>query len=291
LFELILVSILYFLWQILPVKTKSIMKNYLPILALAVMACRNDYSPAPARFTNGQWIDLTYSFSEQTLYWPSVTSTFHLDTIFDGTTDAGFYYSAYAYSAPEHGGTHLDAPVHFAKGKMAVADIPLEQLTGMAIVIDVSSKALANADYQISIADVEAWEATNGNIPDGAIVLFKTGFGQYYPDAQKYLGTTQKGAEGVANLHFPGISAELAQWLVSNRKIKAMGLDTASVDHGQSKDFKTHQILYAQNICGFENVANLDALPTTGAYIVALPMKIQGGSGAPLRIVAWVGNP
>jgi len=238
--------------------------------------------------SKGKWIDLTYNFSTETVYWPSVTNTFHLDTVFNGTTAGGYFYSAYSYSAPEHGGTHLDAPVHFAKGKNAADEIPLEQLTGNAVVVDVTAKVISNKDYLISIQDVEAWETKHGKIPDGSIVLFKTGFGKYYPDAASYLGTAEKGQPGIAKLHFPGIDPALAEWLVKNRKIKAVGLDTASVDYGQSKDFKTHQILYAANIIGFENVANLDKLPETGAYIIALPMKIKGGSGAPLRIIAWI---
>jgi kynurenine formamidase len=236
----------------------------------------------------GKWIDLTYSFSEETLYWPSVSTTFQLDTVYNGQTPGGYFYSAYSYSAPEHGGTHLDAPVHFAQGKLAADEIDIEQLTGSAVVIDITNKVKSNKDYLISIQDVEAWETKYGKIPDGSIVLFKTGFGKYYSDAAAYLGTTEKGEKGIANLHFPGIDPALSEWLVKNRKIKAVGLDTASVDYGQSKDFRTHQILYAANIIGFENVANLDKLPETGAYVFALPMKIKGGSGAPLRIIAWM---
>jgi kynurenine formamidase len=234
-----------------------------------------------------KWIDLTYDFSDKTLYWPTANG-FKLDTAFQGVTPAGFYYEAYNYCAAEHGGTHLDAPVHFAKGKWTAAEIPLENLTGEAVVINVSAKTLKNADYQISIADVEEWEKANGKLPDDIMILFHTGYGSYYPDAKKYLGTDERGQDAVAKLHFPGIHPDLAAWLVKNRKIKAVGIDVASVDHGQSKDFKTHQILYEQNIPGFENVANLDKLPTKGAFIVALPMKIKGGSGAPLRIVAIV---
>lgn len=247
-------------------------------------SCRETSTPS---FERGDWIDLTYSFSGETIYWPTA-ETFKLDTAFEGNTTGGYFYSAYNFCAAEHGGTHLDAPVHFAKGKWTADQVPLGQLTGPAAVIDVSARALKNPDYQVSIQDVEAWEKENGTLPDHSILLFRTGYGIYYPDAAKYLGTAQRGPEAVALLHFPGISPQLAEWLVKNRKIKAAGLDTPSVDYGQSKDFQTHRILYAQNICGFENVANLDALPATGAYVVALPMKIKGGSGAPLRIIAWL---
>jgi kynurenine formamidase len=235
-----------------------------------------------------KWIDLGYEFSEKTIYWPNNPTGFKLDTQFNGITQAGFYYSSNAFASPEHGGTHLDAPVHFAKGKWSVDEIPLEQLTGEAVVIDVQDKTTGNADYQVSPEDAMAWEKQHGRIPDNAILLIRTGWGKYYPDKEKYLGTAEQGNEAVAQLHFPAIHPGLADWLVKNRKIKAVGIDCASVDHGQSKDFKTHQLLYAQNIPGFENLANLDLLPTRGAFIIALPMKIKGGSGGPLRIVAVV---
>ncbi len=236
---------------------------------------------------SGQWVDLTYEFSDNTIYWPTAES-FRFDTAFEGVAPAGFYYSAYNFCAAEHGGTHLDAPVHFAKGKWSTDQVPLANLTGNAVVIDVSEKALRDADYQITPADIEEWEKRNGEIPGGAILFFRTGYGAFYPDAKKYLGTDERGADAVAKLHFPSIHPEAAEWLVKNRKVKAVGVDVASVDYGQSSDFKTHQVLYAQNISGFENVANLDKLPVKGAYIIALPMKIKNGSGGPLRIIAWL---
>jgi kynurenine formamidase len=236
----------------------------------------------------GRWIDLTYDFSDKTLYWPNNPEGFRLDTQFNGITAGGFYYSSNAIYAPEHGGTHLDAPVHFAEGKWSADQIPVDKLIGDAVVVDVAHKAKENADYLISVQDITAWETTNGTLPDDVILLFRTGWGAYYPDAAKYLGTGEKGDSGVAKLHFPSIHPDLAAWLVKERKIKAVGIDVASVDYGQSKDFKTHQILYAENIPGFENLANLEKLPAKGAYLVALPMKIKDGSGGPLRVIAWV---
>jgi len=257
-------------------------------LLLVFISCfeKNEADESIAEeLSDAKWIDLTYDFSDKTIYWPTANG-FKLDTAFNGITTAGFYYSAYNYCAAEHGGTHLDAPVHFAKGKWAADEIPLEKLTGEAVVINIADKALKDPDYLISIEDIETWEKANGNLPDNVILLFRTGYGAFYPDAKKYLGTDERGADAVAKLHFPAIHPDAADWLVKNRKIKAIGLDVASVDYGQSKDFKTHQILYGQNIPGFENVANLDKLPAKGAFIVALPMKIKGGSGAPLRIIA-----
>jgi kynurenine formamidase len=263
------------------------MKWFVFITLLAFVSCSEKDESIAEELSDGKWIDLSYDFSDKTIYWPTANG-FKLDTAFNGITAGGFYYSAYNYCAAEHGGTHLDAPVHFAKGKWAADEIPLEKLTGEAVVIDVSDKALKDADYLITVNDIEVWEKTNGKLRDNIILFFRTGYGAFYPDAKKYLGTDERGTDAVAKLHFPAIHPDAASWLVKNRKIKAVGLDVASVDYGQSKDFKTHQILYGQNIPGFENVANLDKLPVKGAFIIALPMKIKGGSGGPLRIVAIV---
>jgi kynurenine formamidase len=257
------------------------------IIVCIFIACNNHEQPAPVVFANGKWIDLSYDLSQQTLYWPNNPTGFRLDTIAEGITPGGFYYSTYAFSAPEHGGTHLDAPVHFAQHGLSVDKLSLDQLTGEAIVIDISVKALQNRDYLISVNDITEWQSKNGNIADNTIVLFKTGFGKFYPDAATYFGTAEKGVAAIPKLHFPGIDPELAEWLVQH-KVKAVGIDTPSIDHGQSKDFKTHQVLMGADIPAFENVANMDQLPVTGSYIVALPMKIKNGSGGPLRLIAWI---
>ncbi len=256
-------------------------------LAGCSLKSSNDLTPAKM-FSGGTWVDLSYAFSEETLYWPNNPVGFKLDTQFNGMSSAGFYYSSNTFFSPEHGGTHLDAPVHFAAGKWSTEQIPLEQGIGAAFVVDVSSKTKDNPDYLISVKDMMDWESINGKLPDSAILLFRTGWGTFYPDAEKYLGTAAKGEEAVKDLHFPSIDPELAAWLVKNRSLKAVGIDVASVDYGQSKDFETHQILYAENICGYENLANLNQLPAKGAFVMALPMKIKGGSGGPLRIVAWL---
>ncbi|MGQ0657791.1 MAG: cyclase family protein [Chromatiales bacterium] len=241
----------------------------------------------PGGFPPGEWVDLSYGFSSETIYWPTA-EPFVLDTVFAGKTDKGFYYSAYKFCAAEHGGTHIDAPVHFAEGRKTVDEIPLTQLIAPAVKIDVSEKVAADRDYLISVEDFEAWESQHGKIPDKNIVLLQTGFGQYWPDKAKYLGTEKRGNEGVAELHFPGLHPEAADWIVRNRHIGAIGLDTASIDYGQSQTFDSHTILMEHNIPAFENIANLDKVPTVGAQIIALPMKIEGGSGGPLRIVALV---
>jgi kynurenine formamidase len=238
-------------------------------------------------FTGGKWIDLTHDFSAETPYWPTAEN-FVLETEFHGQTPKGYFYEANRYRASEHGGTHIDAPVHFAEGHQSLEQIPLSQLIGPGVVVDVSANVLTNADYRIATADVQAWEREHGKIPKGAIVLFRTGFASRWPDAKSYLGTDEKGPAAVAKLHFPGLDPDAARWLVSERSLKAVGLDTASIDYGQSTLFESHRILFAKDIPAFENVATLEQLPATGAYIIALPMKIKNGSGGPLRIVAWV---
>lgn len=237
----------------------------------------------------GTWIDLTHEFSEETIYWPT-SSTFQLDTVFVGEAEGGYYYEAYAFATAEHGGTHLDAPIHFYEGGQTVEEIGIDQLTGPAVVIDVREPVSENRDYQIRPSDITDWEQQHGPIPENSIVLFHTGMGEFWPDAEAYLGTAKRGEDALVELRFPGIHPDAAQWLVDNRTIKAVGLDTASLDFGQSDRYETHQILFEHNIPGFENVANLGQLPATGAYVIALPMKIKDGSGAPLRIVAHITN-
>lgn len=232
------------------------------------------------------WVDLTHSFDEDTVYWPTAPG-FELTVDAKGPTENGYWYEANTFRTSEHGGTHLDAPVHFAKDAQTTDQVPIERLIGPAFVLDVRDACRANPDYQVRVEDLEAFEALHGRIREGAIVLLHTGFGTYWPDRERYLGTSERGYEATLKLHFPGLSPRAAQWLVA-RNIDAVGIDTPSIDHGPSRMFFAHRELYAANIPALENVAHLDRLPPTGAVIFALPMKIRGGSGGPLRIVAAV---
>jgi kynurenine formamidase len=154
-------------------------------------------------------------------------------------------------------------------------------------VIDVTAQCAKDRDYLVSVADFEIWERRNGRIAPGTIVFLRTGFAKFYPDRKTYLGTDERGAEAVPKLHFPGLDPAAARWLTQNRSIKAIGLDTASIDRGQSTLFESHRVLFAANVPALENVANLDQLPEKGFSVIALPMKIKGGSGGPVRIVAF----
>ena len=235
--------------------------------------------------SGGRWVDLSYAFSKETIYWPTADG-FRLDEVAHGETDLGYFYSAYNVFTAEHGGTHLDAPFHFFRGGMTAAEIPLDRLIAPAIVVDVVARA--TPDYLISTSDLEAWEADHGRIPDGSVLLFRTGWGDRWPDRLSYLGTERTGPDAVPELHFPGIHPDAARWITEQRDVAAVGIDTPSIDYGQSTGFEAHLIIYSSNIPGFENVANLGTVPEWGAYVVALPMKIAGGSGGPLRIVAFV---
>jgi len=230
-------------------------------------------------------VDLTYAYDEEAVFWPTADG-FHLEEVAYGDTEGGWFYSSYNYSASEHGGTHFDAPIHFARDARTNDQVPLSSLIGAAAVVDVSDRA--TPDYLVSVEDLQSWEARHGPLPDGVILLLRTGWGERWPDPIRYLGTDRKGPEAVPQLHFPGLDPEAAQWLVDNRNIASLGIDTPSIDYGQSSTFQTHQILYGRNLAGFENLAHLEALPEWGAYVVALPMKIRGGSGGPLRIVAFI---
>ena len=253
------------------------------VLVFALLFCRVAITAAQAE----QWIDLTHELSADAVFWPTA-EPFKMTTNFEGMTEHGYYYSAYTFTTAEHGGTHIDAPVHFAEGGNHVNEIPLSQLIGDAVVADVTAQVATNRDHQISVADFKAWETKHGEIQTGSIVLLYTGFSNEWPNAKAYLGTDLRGEAGVAALSFPGLASDAAQWLMQARQIKSVGIDTASIDYGKSKDYATHVALMTNNIPAFENVANLDQLPPTGAFVVALPVKIRGGSGGPLRIVAWL---
>ena len=262
----------------------SPMRRLLPALVLlALGACAS-----ATRFDLGdsELVDLTWAFDERTLYWPTSPSSFEMKQLAYGPTPGGWFYASNAVCTPEHGGTHLDAPIHFAEGKRTADQIPLQQLLAPAVVIDVAAKAAADADYRLTAADVRAWESQHGAIGAGTIVLLRTGWGARWPDRKQYFGDDTPGA--VDNLHFPSYGEDAARLLVTDRRVAAIGVDTASIDYGQSKDFIVHRIANGADVPGFENVANLERLPPRGAFVIALPMKIAGGSGGPLRIVAAV---
>jgi len=252
-------------------------------LSLCLLACSAcTAAPVGPVIDESKVVDLTYPFNEDTIYWPTAQSFQHEITSW-GPSGKGYFYAAANLCAAEHGGTHMDAPIHFFEGRSTADQVPLTKLMGPAIVIDVSHRTEKDPDYRARARDIKNFEQVYGPIPEGAIVLLYTGWGKRWPDRKRYLGDDTPG--DASNLHFPGWSRAAALLLVK-RKVDAVGLDTASLDYGPSRDFLVHRVLNEANIPGLENVANLDMLPPRGAFVVAAPMKIEGGSGAPTRIFA-----
>ena len=230
-------------------------------------------------------VDLTHPFDSETIYWPTEEG-FKLIPESAGMTEQGYYYAANRFMCAEHGGTHLDAPRHFCETGQTVDEVPVERLIGPAVCVDVSKKCAVDPDYLVSVEDFQGWELFSGDSLEDKIVLIHTGFGSHWPDREKYLGTAEQGKAAVPKLHFPGLDPTAADWLVSKRHIRLVGIDTASIDYGQTTEYPTHRRLFRDNVPALENLANLDQLPANGFTIAALPMKIAGGSGAPTRVVA-----
>ncbi len=272
-----------------------------PMLLVALLACGRGEggsdSAAPATATvasehrspldglrEARLVDLSYGYDEETLYWPTSPSAFEKKELAYGTTEGGYFYASNSICTPEHGGTHLDAPIHFTEGAQTVDEIPLRRLIAPAVVIDISRQASEDPDYRLRREDVEAWEERHGLVPEGAVVLLLTGWGRFWSDRKAYFGDDTPG--DASDLHFPSYGREAAELLVTERRVGVLGVDTASIDYGPSTEFWVHRIAGEANVPGLENVARLEELPATGAWVVALPMKITAGSGGPVRIAA-----
>lgn len=244
-------------------------------------------APAAALDLDGlSLVDLSHRYDDRTVYWPTSPTAFKLEELAFGDSDAGYFYSAFSVCTPEHGGTHLDAPLHFAREGADTASIPLDRLIAPAVVIDIRDKARADRNYRLSADDVRSFEARNGQIREGTIVLVRTDWSRRWPNAKDYLGDDTPG--DVSRLSFPGIGAGAATLLAEKRGVAVIGIDTASIDYGPSVDFIAHRIAAAAGVANLENLTNLDRLPPTGAVVIALPMNIAGGSGGPARVVALV---
>ena len=263
------------------------MRVCMPVLVALLVSCgQAEQRDRPLDLARYRLVDLTHPFDEQTIYWPTSPSSFHFERLAYGRTEAGFFYAAGAFSAPEHGGTHLDAPIHFAEGRHTTDQIPLDRLIAPAVVIDISEQAARDREYRLSMDDVLEFERRHGRIGPGTIVLLRTGWSRHWPDRKAYLGDDTPG--DASRLRFPSYGEEAARLLVVERDVAALGVDAASIDYGQSTDFLVHRIAAEENVAGLENLTRLEELPARGALVVALPMNIEGGTGGPLRAVALV---
>jgi kynurenine formamidase len=275
----------------LPIMRKPAYAKYVLLAVLYLVSfvgCSVGFHKSkPLDWDRARLVDLTHSFGAETIVWPT-EQDFRLVVQHAEETPGGYYYASNRLELPEHGGTHIDAPIHFSKSGQTLDQIPIERLVGTGVKIQVTAQCAFDRGYRITIQDFERWETAYGRIPDQAVVLLDTGFARFWPSRRDYLGTELKGQDGVRALHFPGLHPDAAAWLVRERHVKAVGIDTASIDHGQSATFETHVALLSHNVLVFENLADLHGLPTRGFDVIALPMKIATGTGGPLRIIAVI---
>lgn len=231
-----------------------------------------------------QMLDLTHALNDKSPFWPGEDyQPFQLRTI--ATLDKNGV-SSKAFAMPEHFGTHLDAPNHFEQGQPSVDEISATDLFAPGIAIDISLQAEMDPDYLLSVADVTTWEKSHGRIPDRAIVLLNTGWGRHWNNSMRY-----RNQDALGKMHFPGYSAEAARWLVKERSVRAIGIDTLSIDHGPSKDFVVHHIINGAGRYALENIANVDKLPARNFFLIVAPIKISTGTGGPTRLFAIVPKP
>jgi len=254
---------------------------YLALLVVGLSA-----SARATDLTEYRMVDLGHPYNDQTLYWPTSPSRFELSKLSYGDTAGGWFYSAFSICTPEHGGTHMDAPRHFAEDGVTIDSVPLENLIAPGVVIDISDRTGKDPDYRLTAENVFEFEERHGEIPPGSIVLLRTGWSRFWPDAKRYLGDDTPG--DASRLRFPSYGADAVRILVEDRRVAMIGIDTASIDYGASRDFPVHRIAATHDVGGLENLTALEQLPATGFIVVALPMKIEGGSGGPARVIALI---
>jgi kynurenine formamidase len=271
-------------------RSKAIFGSAITVLCLMVIASCNKAPQCPntprAGLFHGVVLDMTYPFGDRSVYWPT-GQRFKAEPMFWGQTEGGWFYASNDYRANEHGGTHVDAPIHFWEQGRTIDQIGLTDWFGPAVKIDVTKQCEADRDYRLTVADIKRFEKVHGPIPEKAWVIMYTGIGtRYYPDREKVLGTDKIGAEAIPLLSFPGFSKESVDYLLEHRAITGIALDTPSIDYGKSTDFPVHRTLFAAGKLAIENIARLDQLPATGATLYPVPMLIENGTGAPARIFA-----
>lgn len=250
-------------------------------LALALLLFAQHKMAMPEQIPYRSVVDLTHNLNDHSPSWEGTAETpFHAKDIQTYEHD-GYY--ARVITTPEHYGTHLDAPAHFAQGMWTVEQIPTERLVRPLVVLNVRGKANNRPDYEISVADIAEWESQHGQVPADAVVMAYTGWEDRWSVPTAYRNAATDGV-----LHFPGYSLEAAQFLVMTRNVVGLGIDTLSIDPGVRKEFPVHQFTAKESVYQLENVANLGLVPPSGAMLVVAPMKLQNGSGSPVRLLALV---
>jgi kynurenine formamidase len=261
-------------------KLRTLVIGYVLALTLLLFAQRRSSDPDQPTGLQAV-VDLTHTLDARNpAYDLSAKPLFRARTI--ATIEKNKYF-AREICLPEHFGTHIDAPAHFIRGLWTVDQIPVERLVAPLVVIDVSAEVKGDSDYQFSVEDIANWERNNGHIPLGAVVMVHTGWDARWDSVKEYRNADAKGV-----MHFPGYSLDAAKFLVEGRQALGIGIDTLSIDYGRSTDFPVHEFVLAHSTYLLENVANLSHAPVKGATAVVAPMKLAGGSGAPVRILALV---
>ncbi len=222
-------------------------------------------------------LDLSYAINDKLVPWPGDEQFFEAKV--NATIEKNGYFTR-SFWMLEHYGTHLDAPAHFPPGKTTVDQIPVKQLFGPAVVIDVRVESNKDADYQLPATRIEDWEKKHGRIPEGAIVLLRTGWASRWPDVERYRNQDAKG-----KMHFPGFSVEAAKLLIS-RRVSGLGCDTLSIDYGASADFAVHHLALGAGLYHLENLADMSEVPEASAVLIVAPIKLEGGSGGAVRVFA-----
>ena len=250
-------------------------------LSLAAYAYAAPQAPSIAEIPSGKTrvIDLSYAINDKMVPWPGDARAFEART--NATVEKDGYFTR-SFSMLEHYGTHMDAPAHFPPGRTTLDQIAVSKFFGPAVVLDVSQEAQLDPDYQLSVKKIAAWEEKRGKIPEGAIVVLRTGWAARWPDVARYRNQDPNG-----KMHFPGFSVEAAKALL-DRRVNGLGCDTLSIDPGNSPDFPVHHLVLGAGVYQLENLADLSALPEAGAYLIAAPIKLEGGSGGPVRVFALV---
>lgn len=250
------------------------------VVALGVVSGLGFGSPQAAeqlrqKIEASRIVDLTHQLHDAMAYWPGGIPFKKIRLV-----DYGEGYRLHKFEMGENTGTHVDAPAHFVKDRPAIDRLALADLVVRAVVIDVRDKVAADADYRLAAGDVLAWEARNGLVPAGALAILNTGWHKRFDTPASYVNM-----DAGKIMHFPGYGKEAAELLLA-RGVVGIGIDTLSIDHGPSRDFAVHFAVLGTNKYMIENLANLDALPPTGATVIVGVLPVREGTQAQARVLA-----
>lgn len=229
-------------------------------------------------------VDLSYKQNRDSITWP-LNPSYNFTQLYRG------YFETYKkwfennhFAMPEHMGTHIDAPVHTVKGMWRTDQIPMENLYGAGVIINVKSKAATNPDYRVTVEDLLMWEEKYGEMPRRAVAIMNSGWSSKYPNKTLVFGSPEP--TDISTLHFPSWHEDAVTWLINKRQINAVGVDTPSTDYGMSSTLPCHTLMGKNRVVGIENVANLDNVPESGSTIYIPVLNIADGSGGPARVFA-----